>query len=470
MAISRGAGYGAVLVVFCMAMVFTQNAFCQDAASKPAPKAVTTADAEIPFEQLQLLLKPLTKEELVVEADAWRDLLKQKVQEIAKIQIELLKDKQEAEKNKQAAQEAKDPETDNSTANVSKDSEAAAKADLAADNLKYDKKDLVERLPVITEEKARFVKRLDAVLDALEAKGGDAKSYRKYVTALTGIAVESIDAASFFSLLKSWVFAKDGGQRWLWNLGKFLLILVLFYFGASLISGLVSRAASRVRGTSKLLANFLRKFVKQMLMIVGFIVALTALEVNITPLLAAMGAAGFVIGFALQGTLSNFASGLLILAYRPFDVGDAIDAAGVSGTVDSVSLFSTLIRSFDNKLMIVPNNDIWGGTITNSTASDTRRVDMVFGIGYDDDIAKAKEILQSLVSSHELVLQDPAPTIQVNELADSSVNFICRPWTRTENYWSVYWELTESVKLEFDRNKISIPYPQTDVHVHQNQG
>ena len=158
------------------------------------------------------------------------------------------------------------------------------------------------------------------------------------------------------------------------------------------------------------------------------------------------------------------------MAYRPFDVGDAIDAAGVSGTVDSVSLFSTLIRSFDNKLMIVPNNDIWGGTITNSTASDTRRVDMVFGIGYDDDIAKAKEILQSLVSSHELVLQDPAPTIQVNELADSSVNFICRPWTRTENYWSVYWELTESVKLEFDRNKISIPYPQTDVHVHQNQG
>ena len=195
------------------------------------------------------------------------------------------------------------------------------------------------------------------------------------------------------------------------------------------------------------------------------------MEVNITPLLAAIGAAGFVIGFALQGTLSNFASGLLILAYRPFDVGDVIEAAGVSGVVDSVSLFSTHIRTFDNKLMIVPNNDIWGGTITNATASETRRVDMVFGIGYEDDVDKAKDILETLVQQHELVLEEPAPVVQLHELGDSSINFVCRPWTKTGDYWTVYWDITRAVKDEFDRNGISIPFPQRDIHVyHETAG
>jgi small conductance mechanosensitive channel len=182
--------------------------------------------------------------------------------------------------------------------------------------------------------------------------------------------------------------------------------------------------------------------------------------------LAAVGAAGFVIGLALQDTLSNFASGLLILAYRPFDVGDVVEAANISGIVDSVSLFSTHIRTFDNKLMIVPNNDIWGGTITNATASDTRRVDMTFGIGYDDDIGKARAILERIVTSHEKVLREPAPVIQLHELADSSVNFVCRPWTKTADYWNVYWDVTRMVKEEFDREGISIPFPQRDIHVY----
>jgi small conductance mechanosensitive channel len=204
-----------------------------------------------------------------------------------------------------------------------------------------------------------------------------------------------------------------------------------------------------------------------MIMIIGLIVALAALEVNIGPLLAAVGAAGFVVGFALQGTLSNFASGLLILAYRPFDVGHVIEAAGVSGIVDSVSLFSTHIRTFDNKVMIVPNNDIWGGTITNATASDTRRVDMTFGIGYKDDTGQAKTILETLLKDHELVLGDPAPVVKLHELADSSVNFVCRPWVKTADYWTVYWDITYAVKEQFDQQGISIPFPQRDVHVFQ---
>jgi small conductance mechanosensitive channel len=183
--------------------------------------------------------------------------------------------------------------------------------------------------------------------------------------------------------------------------------------------------------------------------------------------LAAIGAAGFVVAFALQDTLSNVASGLLILAYRPFDVGDVVEAADTAGVVEAVSLFSTHIRTFDNKLVIVPNNDIWEGTITNATESDTRRVDMVFGIGYDDDVGKAKEILETVVKEHELVLDEPAPVVQLHELADSSVNFVCRPWARTGDYWTVYWDVTRAVKETFDRSGISIPFPQRDVHVYQ---
>ena len=333
------------------------------------------------------------------------------------------------------------------------------------------KQELAESLPQLNEEKAQLVDRLNVVLDELEAKGGEVDSYRKYVSALTGVGVEVTDSSTALTVLQGWLASEQGGQRWAWNIAKFLMILCAFYFGASVIGRLVRHGASGVKGASQLLVDFLGKFVKQLLTVIGIIVALGALEVNITPLLAAIGAAGFVIGFALQGTLSNFASGLLILAYRPFDVGDVIEAAGVSGVVDSVSLFSTHIRTFDNKLMIVPNNDIWGGTITNATASETRRVDMVFGIGYEDDIDKAKGILESLVNQHELVLEEPAPVVQLHELGDSSINFVCRPWTKTGDYWTVYWDVTRAVKDEFDRSGISIPFPQRDIHVyHETAG
>lgn len=298
-------------------------------------------------------------------------------------------------------------------------------------------------------------------------KGGEVEPYRQYISAISGIELDVIDTGTTWTVLKGWLVSEQGGQRWLWNLVKFLLILVAFYFGASIVAGLARKGASRIKNASQLLVNFLGKFVKQAIMLVGLIVALAALEVNIAPLLAAVGAAGFVIAFALQDTLSNFASGLLILAYRPFDEGDVVEAAGISGIVDSVSLFSTHIRTFDNKMMIVPSNDIRGGTITNATASDTRRVDMVFGIGYDDDVDKAKGILESLVQQHELVLDEPAPVVQLHELGDSSINFVCRPWTQTSDYWTVYWDITRAVKDEFDRNGISIPFPQQDIHVYQ---
>jgi small conductance mechanosensitive channel len=326
---------------------------------------------------------------------------------------------------------------------------------------------MVESLPELQEEQAELSERLEVILNALEHKGGDPTAYRQYITAIRGIDLAVTDARTGWAMLTGWLTSEQGGKRWMWNIIKFLVILMAFYFGASIIAGFVRRAGSRVKNASQLLIAFLGKFVKQVTMVIGVIVALAALEVNIAPLLAAVGAAGFVVGFALQDTLSNFASGLLILAYNPFDEDDVIEAAGVSGMVSSVSLFSTHIRTFDNKVMIVPNNDIWGGTITNATASKTRRVDMVFGIGYEDDVDQAKKILETLVQEHELVLPAPAPVVQMNELGDSSINFICRPWTKTSDFWTVYWDITRAVKIEFDRNGISIPFPQQDIHVYQ---
>ena len=325
---------------------------------------------------------------------------------------------------------------------------------------------MAEDLPQLREEQALLADRLNVVLNALEAKGGDVESYRQYVKAVSGLDIDVTDTATTWTVIKGWVTSEQGGQRWMWNLAKFLAILVGFYLASSIVSVMARHGAQRMKGASQLLVNFLSKFIKQFVMLVGLVVALAALEVNIGPLLAAIGAAGFVVAFALQDTLSNFASGLLILAYRPFDVGDVIEAAGVSGIVDSVSLFSTHVRTFDNKVMIVPNNDIWGGTITNATATDTRRVDLTFGVSYTDDIEKAKTILETLVREHDQVLEEPAPVIQLHELADSSVNFICRPWTKTSDYWTVYWDITRSVKEEFDRAGISIPFPQRDIHVY----
>jgi len=201
---------------------------------------------------------------------------------------------------------------------------------------------------------------------------------------------------------------------------------------------------------------------------VGFVVALSMLEINVGPLLAAIGAVGFIIGFALQGTLSKFAAGIMILIYRPYDVGDFVDIGGTFGTVDAMTIVSTTLMTLDNQKVVVPNNMIWGDKITNVTGTDKRRVDMVFGIGYSDDIAKAQRILEEILVDHEAILKDPEPVVKVHELADSSVNFVVRPWVKTENYWNVYWDITKTVKLRFDDEGISIPFPQRDVHVYNN--
>ena len=243
--------------------------------------------------------------------------------------------------------------------------------------------------------------------------------------------------------------------------------MVVFYLLSIVAGKATQKAASRSKTFSSLLSEFLVTSTRRLVLFIGFFIGLSALEINIGPVLAVIGAAGFVIAFALQNSLSNFASGILMLIYRPFDTGDVINVAGTLGKVESMNLLSTQLRTPDNQLVIVPNNSVWGDVITNITGITQRRVDMVFGVSYTDDIDKTQRILEEIVNGHEKVLKEPAAVVRLHELADSSVNFICRPWVKPENYWDVYWDITREVKRRFDAEDISIPFPQRDVHLYQ---
>lgn len=213
-----------------------------------------------------------------------------------------------------------------------------------------------------------------------------------------------------------------------------------------------------------ILVNFLSSIVNAVLLLFVFIAALDQLGVDTTSLIALLGAAGLAIGLALQGSLQNFAAGVMLIVFRPFKLGDFIEAGGVVGMVEKISIFSTIMKTPDNREIIIPNGQIYSGAITNYSARDTRRIDMVFGIGYDDDMLKAKKIMVDILDSHDLILNDPAPDVAVAELADSSVNFNVRPWVNSGDYWPVRSDVIEKIKLAFDENGISIPYPQMDIH------
>jgi len=252
--------------------------------------------------------------------------------------------------------------------------------------------------------------------------------------------------------------------QWLFQIG--LIAVTFFAFRA--LSHLARRAAGRAVGYShfsELMRGTIVALAGVAVMLVGLVVILTQLGVQIAPLMAGFGVAGVVIGFAMQSTLSNFAAGGMILWNRPFDLGDDIEVAGVSGTVRHMNLVSTTILTGDNQTIVIPNSSIWGGVIRNQTSQANRRVDLTFAISYGDDVEKAERALDQIVSEQEQVLKEPAPIIRLHQLADSSVNFVVRVWTPKRYYWDVYWGITRAVKLGFDREDITIPAPQRDVRL-----
>ena len=243
-----------------------------------------------------------------------------------------------------------------------------------------------------------------------------------------------------------------------------IVILIVGRWLVKRVTKLLARVMKK-NNVDETLVGFTESILYYILLVVVLIAAAEQVGINTTSMLTVLGAAGLAVGLALKDSLSNFASGVMLVMFRPFGVGDFVNAGGVSGSVKKITIFNTVLTTPDNQRVIVPNGSITSGVITNVTANDTRRVDLVFGIGYDDDIPKAKRLLEEIVSADERVLKDPAPLIAVHELADSSVNFVVRPWVRTSDYWNVYWDLTEQVKLRFDAEGVSFPFPQQDVHL-----
>lgn len=246
---------------------------------------------------------------------------------------------------------------------------------------------------------------------------------------------------------------------------------VIFFIGKKVAQALTF-AAVKMMGAAKVddtLIKFLKGLIYIGLMVVVIIAALGALGINTTSFAAILAAAGLAVGMALRDTLGNFASGVMIIMFKPYKVGDFVEIAGTSGVVEEIHIFNTLMKTGDNIQMYIPNGSVTSGKICNYSAKDTRRIDLTIGCGYDDDIKAVKEFLNEALKAHEKVARDPEPTVAVGELADSSVNFVVRAWVKTEDYWVVRWDLIEKIKVGFDEKGFSIPYPQSDVHMHEEK-
>ncbi len=250
-----------------------------------------------------------------------------------------------------------------------------------------------------------------------------------------------------------------------------LMALAILIIGRQLVKLIlrlitVALEKSNVEDTVRI---FVTNLLNTLLMILVFIAAINQLGIETTSIIAVLGAAGLAIGLALQGSLSNFAAGILIVIYRPYKVGDYIEAGNYAGTVKDIQIFSTVLKTPDNKIVVVPNGSIMNGSIVNYSDQDTRRIDLIIGCSYEDDIDKVRSVLEDILKKEKRVLKDPKPQIAVTELADSSVNFIFRPWVKRVDYLPVYYSLLEEVKKRFDKEGISIPYPQSDVHIHNHK-
>jgi len=245
-----------------------------------------------------------------------------------------------------------------------------------------------------------------------------------------------------------------------------ILILVVGRWIAGFLAKLIEKVMNQAT-VDKTLSSFVRHLVYMGTMAFVIIAAVNKLGVETTSIVAVIGAAGLAVGLALQGSLANFAAGIMLIIFKPFKVGDLVEIDSITGTVEELQIFNTIISTLDNKKVVFPNSKVTSDKIVNLSGVEKRRVDLIFGISYSDDIKTAKQALEHVVGNHDLVLKDPKPVIAVSELGDSSVNLVCRPWVKPENYWSVYFDLIENGKLELERRGITIPFPQRDVHIYK---
>jgi small conductance mechanosensitive channel len=382
-------------------------------------------------------------------------------------------------------------EIDSEAVDAEADSMIRARADDLADRirivvgLRNDARTAVTRAPegeaetlaldvlALEERLQNNIRSLQQMVQLLRERGLETVAYRQLLITATGeLTTDILDARVALGLVqqgldavRQWLVTQ--GVQWLFRFLIFMGILFLSVLMARLARGLVVRGLNRAKvETSSLMRETVLSITGKSVILLGILIGLGQMGVSLGPMLAGLGVAGFIVGFALQDTLANFASGFMIVVYEPYDVGDLIEVAGVSGKVAGMSLVATSIKTLDNQVLVIPNSRIWGDVIRNVTAQRIRRVDLTFGVAYDSDLDEVEQILTDLVEKDERVLSDPAPNIRVHELGDSAVVFIVRPWCMTDDYWEVYWDLTRAAKIAFDEAGVGIPFPQRDVHLH----
>ena len=399
----------------------------EEAQAREAPTtgaAARVVDADIPIDQLSFLLVPLTKTELEEAARQWQEIIRERTEEISALQ---------AERVSTPATGEGDPR--------------------------------IQQIITLVERRARLLERFGMVLDSLERKGGDPDLVAELKAYRQAVLYEETALASTRALVGSfvtWLGRPDGGIAVVQRLVIALLALAAIILVGRLIRRIASALLGRSGKMSKLLQGFLAAAIFWLVILVGILLVLYSIDVDVTPLFALIGGASFILAFAFQDTLGNLASGLMIMANQPFDEGDYIEVGGVGGSVRKVSIVSTTIVTPDNQVIVVPNRNVWGNVILNATASDERRVDLVFSASYDDPIQDVLDVIETEVAKHPKILPEPEPVIKANALSASSVDFICRPWVKAEDYWEVHWDLTRRIKEAFDARGLTMPYPRQE--------
>ena len=418
-----------------IAMQFTVLA--QGAVEEPssvvAPAAiaevVVEADTDVALRQLVMQLRPMRKAKLEKLLDAWLARLEEQVTQTADYTFRIDSGELSAEDREQFIALEKSSHT----------------------------------------EEFEIAKRARLVIAALKSKGGDVSEAQSYINAATDISSDLNSSGRveyIYALVLNWIKDPDGGAVFAGRVIGAVLLIVLFWAFGRLVRWGVKRAFRKQRRMSRILRDFVTRSVSWVVLLIGLMFALSSLGVSVGPMMTALGAGGFIIGFALQETLGNFASGMMIMVYQPFDEGDFVEISGVSGKVEKMSLVSTTLLTFDNKELIIPNKKAWGETIINYTGRDVRRVDLIFSISYSDDAKLACKVLREMADENHMVLKNPTIMVGVHALADSSVNLFLRPWCRTDDYWDVHYDLIQEAKMRLESAGMTIPFPQTDMHIY----
>ena len=403
---------------------------------EPSIKAVTANDPNISIDLLEVLLKPLPQDNLQVEADAWFALLEAKAQKIS--------DKEAAIKRQEVQGKI-------------------------AGEVDTEKEQNLVTLTQLKTEQSNLVNRLTTVLDALDEKGGDTTTYRQYVGVVSGIEFNLTDTEGLGLRFTTWLTSPDGGIRLGFNLLKFGGILIVATFISPRLGQLTDRALTRVTNISNLFRGFVVMIVKRGVLVIGALLALASIGVNLGPILAVVGGASFVLAFALQSNLGNFASGLMLLINKPFDVGDEVKVAGYWAYIDSISLASTKLKDFGGNIITLPNNTVWGGDIINYTHADIRKINLPIHVKFTQDMNVIYQMWMDITASHPKVLKTPAPAwFPWNSNYNYYISISLSAWSKTEDYWSVYVDLLKQVQQRLEELNIELAAPIQNIRVEQS--